>query len=178
MSSQAKDIEQDIARYLSNNRHLSVIEKHLTILEAFNKHQIPASVIQELAVHMLIRMDEARQVLERERTLEPLIHLGYKNLREKRSASHKPRPGGRTSLVTEAKEIMKKSKRAGISFPNFFEHACNGSIEGLEIEKDRNGLYLVYVGDRSEHYSAKLATIKDWYTKSDKVGNSGAKSKP
>jgi len=74
-------LENDFCQWLADNRSLSYEQRNREIIASFTEHNLSPELVIALASHMLIRMDNAHRVIEGERKFEPLIKIGYKNIR-------------------------------------------------------------------------------------------------
>ena len=161
-------LERDICDWLEENQSLQYENKREEIIEAISRLSFSPQMLLELATHMLIRMGQAHFVIQREKKLEPLVAIGYKNLGSRRRNAAKPRNGGKIEHLKAIKKILRKEKKNDVSFKNFLTNALNNTIQDLELKSISDSHYKVRAESSHDWIVASIGTIRGWYSASNK----------
>lgn len=76
---QIKALIEDIVQYLLENRKLDVRKKTQEIIEIIQGLKQPEEFRLELIACLFIKLDQAREIIEQDRKLEPMFHKAYRD---------------------------------------------------------------------------------------------------
>jgi hypothetical protein len=159
-------LEKDIFKWLQSNRSLSELQKLKKINSALKELKLSNEFLLDLSAFLCIRVDQAKSVMEKEKTLIPLMALGLKTSRQNRKNASGRRFGGRNAHIQKIQKIMIRYKNDDKTFKEFLYLLLAGSIDGVFIEKHNDGYYKIHHEDHDDKpLKVKETTIRDWYSR-------------